>query len=327
MTTSRGVWVPEYFNWSSTKPNKHNESTLEFQLAPPAKSASLYHFVNQMFLTYKTIDEPQDLFKRLEEITVRQSGRVLHRLTSHIWSTMLVLQNKNFMKNRNDSKLYIPLTTQGLVKDISTDPVVVTVTFRNFQKEHERVGIFVQYSTCTLQAIATRTLQAIATRTDRALTSTKYWTLSNPIYVKMPTKPEQTTMDVVLPWVGTDISVGQVVFHIPGANTWIKSGLIKAVPLNTIDETKEKEIVVYEFTDPYEAVVVDKLFFDLPFPKSSLFTCTFINWQKEQAEYGIQTLPTHALVLHLDLAELPEDNKPKDATLEVFAIVGLPLNS
>jgi hypothetical protein len=303
-----GAWVPALFTWSTAKPDHHSNLTLEYILRPPDNSASLYHYVQHMFFTYQTVDEPQDLFKRLEQVVIQQNNRVLHRLTSNVWSTFLVLENKNFIKNRKESKLYIPLTNHGIVDDITASPVTVSVTFRNYQKEHERVGLFVQYST----------------HAPSAPVSERYWTLSNPIYVKMPQNVEEKTMNVVLPWIGANTTVGQLVFHIPGANNWIKSGCLKAVSTD-IESSGNDEIVVYEFKDPYEPVVIDKLFFDMPLPKSSLLTLTFANWQKVSADEGLRTSQDRAFVLHLDLDDnMPVDNRPKDASLEIFAVIGLP---
>ena len=294
---------PQYLFFSTEDPSKKPDgsNSVEYTLQPPQHSPSALHFVKELHLTYRTIDEPTDFFKRLEEVVVSQGDRVLHRLSSSVWSTSITLQQKNLMKNRKESQLFLPLFSQGLIHDISLKHVVVKVTFKNYMKEHDRVGLFVQYSTVPPYPF-----------------SIKYWTFTNSISQKMPTDEKTKEIDIAIPWGGNGLTIGQVVFHIPGANGWIQSGQILAT-----DPETEKDIVLYDFKDPYHCVVIDKVCFDTPLPKQPLFTCTFCNWHKEPATHGLLTNNTHPLRLHLVLDDLPEDNRPETASLEMFAVVGM----
>lgn len=298
--------IPPTITWTTVEPTKRLDNVLKYKLEVPEHSPAAQHIVKQLHVTYKSIedDAAKDFFKRLLEVTIEQDGQIRHRLTSSIWSTSLVLQQRNLVKNRKESMLYIPLWHDGLHQDVHTHPVCITFTFRQYLKEHERLGLFVLYDT----------LQRGSIKLEQP-SPKYYWTFSNPLYVSMPKVDEkEKEVEINLPWFGQDTTVGQIVFHVPGANAWIDNGKI----WNNDD-------LVHQFTDAYSSVVVDKMLFDLPLPKQPLFTCTFCNWQKETPEQGL-LLPTDgSLRLQLNLADMPADNRPEDAKLELFVVLGLKL--
>lgn len=289
--------IPDSYMWSVNTPDVNGE-TLKFTLTLPKiylKDLSKPVTVKEWYLTYKTVDEPQDLFKRLSEIVIMQHQKVIHRLVPSVWSTALFIEGKQFIKNRKESVFYIPLTHEGLVSVIN-QPVQILLMFKNYQKEHERCGILVHYS-----------------RQNTPKNVNHYWTFTNPLSIPLPTETkseDDLKLKITLPWNG--ISMGQLVFFIPGANAWIKSGKIKSTDSDP----------VYEFNDPYESVVIDKLLNGMPLPKTSVFTCTFTNWQKDKTGNGLD-VQQQPLVLELELENLPEDNRPKNASIEIFAVIGV----
>jgi len=306
--------VPPFISHWSEKHSSRQDATISYTLNTPPDSASTHHLVKELHVTYRSVEDDgaMDLFKRLNEVLITQGGRAVHRLTSSVWSTSIVLQQKNLVKNRKESMLFIPLPTSGLIYDVKEQPIVVTFVFRVYQKEHERLGLFALYDTLH------RGNQVV----ERAAPA-KYWTWTNPIYVKMPGAGDKTTkyLDIELPWFSEGMTVGQLIFHVPGANAWIASGKLWAD-----DPETEDSMLLYQFQDPYHAVVVDKVLFDLPLPKQPLFTLTFCNWYKEKPEAGFHVRAGKPLRLHLDLDDLPEDNRPKDASLEIYAVIGFDCN-
>jgi hypothetical protein len=298
--------IPPCITWTSGEPLKCNNNIVQYKLEVPEESTGKQHLVKQLHVTYKSIedDAAKDFFKRLTEVTIEQDGVVRHRLTSSVWSSSLVLQQRNLVKNRKESMLYIPLWHDGLHQDVTSHPVLITFSFRQYQKEHERLGIFVLYDTLQRGKV-----EIPASHPDY------YWTFSNAIHVSMPKSDgKEKQVEINLPWFGQDTTVGQIVFHVPGANAWIDGGRIW-----------EGENLVHHFADAYTAVVVDKMLFDLPVPKQPLFTCTFCNWQKEKPDQGLMLPDSGGLRMQLNLAEMPADNRPEDAKLELFVVLGIKL--
>lgn len=305
------AWIPTHITWNSGAPRTSDlEIQFTIQVDPEDLTAPFGGrvpcFVEKLFFTYKTVDAPQDLFKRMDQLTIRQGGRVVHQCSAHAWSTALVLQDRNFFKDRKESRLYIPLLADGVCLDVRHAPVEVSISFRHYQQEHERARLFAQFTSTPPPAI---------TRGG--------WTITKPIYVKMPTDPEVVDMDIPLPWSEEGQQLAQIVFHIPGANHWIKSGtLCRVFP----DEPTRSEHILYRFDDPYEPVVIDKLLFKMPLPKSSLFTLTFRNWHAEcpRDQPAFVADSPGQLVLRLKLDALSGNDRPNEANLEIFAVTSLP---
>jgi hypothetical protein len=272
--------------------------------------------VNQLLVTYATtLDDEKasrDFFKRLNYVVIRRGDRILHKLVGTVWSTCLTLQSQSLMRNKKTNVLYIPLVLGGLslFQGNSGDPLSITFLFSRFENEQDRLGLILQYQSVIRPPLLSG-----------------YWTCTNPVYQNM-SEVKDSVLSLELPWFKTGNALAQLVFSIPGANSWIKTGSLcayKKTPTNSSgDSNPQEKLILSHFEDNYHAVVVDKVLFGFPLLKQTL-TMTFCNWQKNSCNLseGLIIGDDSSLKLELELEDL-QDNTPQQAALEVFAVIGIP---
>jgi hypothetical protein len=261
--------------------------------------------ISKWFLVYETVEAPLDFFKRLLCIVVECGKQVVHRFSADTLSTFLYLANEQFIKNKKSSKLYVPLPRLGL--EVLPATFQVSVVFKRYQNEHERLTIFYQ---------AER--EGILFQEPRQIT---YPTLSPSLHFEIPKDQKQVSFEI--PFLTESLGLYQVVFQIPDANHCVSHGALTLVPKT---EHILDSIKLYSFADPYDAVVLDKILFEMPLPKSSLFTLTMTNWvnwnNPERKPYAIPYGFKTILELGLDWS-VPEDQRPKELMLDLFCIVSV----
>jgi hypothetical protein len=307
----------------TSKYSKLDESSIEFTLEPPAQCDAPHFIVKQLQVLYQTVDDKgeKDFLARLKCVQIMQDNLVLHCFTPTIWGVMLFFQKQQLLKNRKTSTIYIPLWCEGLQDDITKHPVVIRFEFAKFQQEEKRLSILAQLET------------------KPKYPEKFYWTSSGDAFVKVPVfgDDEKTlTMRVQIPTtppplVLRDQEIGsklpllsQVVFQIDGAANWIQSAKLWFVK----DGTSESNLLA-QFENAYDGVTVDKTLNSLGFPSKPYFSFTFDYWLNRSFSRETNCVKLRGdgdIILELNLdPDMPKDSRPKDAILQIFSFMGLPL--
>lgn len=299
--------------------NKNNEAfqtpdSLTLSLKPSKDSLANCCYLNDMYVTYQSLEDDaiKDFFKRLNYICVidttetepdSEEQKEIFQLHGSVWSSLLVLQQRNLIKNKKDSTLFIPLPAPALFNRTITQDGFLKVVFHfnKYQQEEHRIGLYVSLHTHPVQSA----------------TGDQRWQFSAPIVHPLPTHEIKDTEVIQIPIpIQNNYKLAQLVFHIPGAGAWIdKAKLVARAP-----DHYEDDVVVAQFEDPYHAVVVEKVITGFEVPKQPLFTMTLCNWLNLSPVWGMSCKEIESLTLHLYLNNLPVDNRPKQPQFEGFLV-------
>lgn len=268
-----------------------SESNVEAELPVLKYKCQLENPANHVkfaYIQFDSIDsKPHNWFARVETFILKQPS-IGHSLemTGFQWSTwmLLTLGSKlpGLHMDADYSQMYIPIPLAGFNSNFKDHPVEIEIYYNKFEQDDDRTRV-----------------QIISVPTEQVYTGAIEF--SDLDIANLDSDKETFDLDLSN-FVPSTRRVKSVVFYLPKAGMWLKSG-----------ELLLNGVLVNKFDKPYDAMIMDKLENELLNPKMPLFTLSFTNWatniNSDAAEQGLEVAPGSSLVLRLNfnLHELVQD--------------------
>ena len=226
------------------------------------KLQNISNHAKYAYIRFDTIDmKPHEWFPRVETLIVQQPSTYTRlEMDGFQLSTwmLLVLGSKlpGLHMDADGSRLYIPIPLSGFLSDFKEHPIEVEIYYNNFLDDDDRTVI-----------------QIIAVPDKQTFTSAIQFSDLN--VENLDTDKQTIDLDLSQS-VPETRRVKSVVFYLPKAGMWLRSGEL-------LLDGKQ----VHHFENLYDALVMDKLGFDMLVPKMPLLTMSFTNWATDKASNAL----------------------------------------